>query len=815
MLLVTDTRRCLSKLLKRSQQAVEYKYKGFQGISVRFHTIKNINTETTSKLSIPLHAFPKFLPLHSMKSGLIIVWLFFSFSAAFGKGSITGTVTDIRMAPLPDVTIYIPSLSRGTTSDKLGRFAIKGLPAGTYELTATSVGYTPQHLSVTVSNEQTASIEIVMEHGELVLADVVITDQLIRDINTISQVDIRLRPVNTSQDILRIIPGLFIAQHAGGGKAEQIFLRGFDIDHGTDINLEVDGLPVNMVSHAHGQGYSDLHFLIPELVQVVDFNKGPYNAHKGNMTTAGYVSFLTRNTLEENTVKIEGGRFGTLRNVNAIRLFDRDGPNWSHSAYVASEFFRTDGFFEANQHFNRLNLMGKYHARRSTGESLTIGLSMFNSRWDASGQIPERAVEDGTITRFGSIDPTEGGETSRTNAWVKYIKALDNGGVFENQLHFSKYDFNLISNFTFFLNDPVNGDQITQKESRSIYGYKGSYSIEHSLGGRSLRSEVGGGFRYDDVNDIHLYRSRSRRHFLSDLARGDVDETNLYAYTNETLQLNDKLSVSAAIRLDHLTFNYIDALAAGYERQSVSQSIVSPKLSLSFNPTRHVNVFAKAGVGFHSNDTRVVVAQQGHEIIPRAVGLDLGANFKIGNKLLLNAAVWMLDMEQEFVYVGDEGIVEPSGETHRKGIDVSLRYQALPWLYIDTDVNWTDPKAKDTPEGEDYIPLAPTFTTIGGLSMQLENGLHATLRYRYLGDRPANEDNSVVAPGYFLLDAVVTFRRRWYEVALSAENLLNEEWNEAQFDTETRLHHETDPVSEIHFTPGTPLFIKAGIAFLF
>src|SRR5690606_33820829 len=338
---------------------------------------------------------------------------FFSFSAAFGKGSITGTVTDIRMAPLPDVTIYIPSLSRGTTSDKLGRFAIKGLPAGTYELTATSVGYTPQHLSVTVSNEQTASIEIVMEHGELVLADVMITDQLIRDINTISQVDIRLRPVNTSQDILRIIPGLFIAQHAGGGKAEQIFLRGFDIDHGTDINLEVDGLPVNMVSHAHGQGYSDLHFLIPELVQVVDFNKGPYNAHKGNMTTAGYVSFLTRNTLEENMVKIEGGRFGTLRNVNAIRLFDRDGPNWSHSAYVASEFFRTDGFFEANQHFNRLNLMGKYHARRSTGESLTIGLSMFNSRWDASGQIPERAVEDGTITRFGSIDPTEGGETSR------------------------------------------------------------------------------------------------------------------------------------------------------------------------------------------------------------------------------------------------------------------------------------------------------------------------------------------------------------------------------------------------------------------
>src|SRR5690606_14668981 len=302
---------------------------------------------------------------------------FFSFSAAFGKGSITGTVTDIRMAPLPDVTIYIPSLSRGTTSDKLGRFAIKGLPAGTYELTATSVGYTPQHLSVTVSNEQTASIEIVMEHGELVLADVMITDQLIRDINTISQVDIRLRPVNTSQDILRIIPGLFIAQHAGGGKAEQIFLRGFDIDHGTDINLEVDGLPVNMVSHAHGQGYSDLHFLITEIVSVVDFNKGPYYADKGNFTTAGFASFHSKNSLDQNMIKIEGGRFGTLRNVNAINILNEQKGDWHSNAYIASEYFRTDGYFTANQHFNRLNLMGKYHARRSTGESLTIGLSMF------------------------------------------------------------------------------------------------------------------------------------------------------------------------------------------------------------------------------------------------------------------------------------------------------------------------------------------------------------------------------------------------------------------------------------------------------
>jgi outer membrane receptor protein involved in Fe transport len=210
-----------------------------------------------------------------------------------------------------------------------------------------------------------------------------------------------------------------------------------------------------------------------------------------------------------------------------------------------------------------------------------------------------------------------------------------------------------------------------------------------------------------------------------------------------------------------------------------------------------------------------VVAQQGEEILPKAYGVDVGANFKLGNKLLVNTAFWMLDLDQEFVYVGDEGIVEPSGKTQRRGIDVSLRYQALPWLYLDTDINLTDPKSKGTPEGEDHIPLAPTLTSIGGLSCKLKNGFNASVRYRYIADRPANEDNSVIAEGYFLLDAVVKYTRKSFEFSVSAENLLDVNWNEAQFDTESRLQSEVDPVSEIHYTPGTPLFFKAGISFFF
>ena len=748
-----------------------------------------------------------FVPL----AGLVCL----AMNIAFGQGSIGGAVTDKQHTPLSDVNILILELNKGTSSDKLGRYTIKNIPAGNYTVVFTSVGYRSSEKSITISANETAVVNATLEQGELVLADVVIRDQHDREVNTISQVDIKLRPVNTSQDILRMVPGLFIAQHAGGGKAEQIFLRGFDIDHGTDINLEVDGLPVNMVSHAHGQGYSDLHFVIPELVSSVDFNKGPYYAGKGNMTTAGYASFSTPAILGQNMVKVEGGRFGTLRNVNAVNILQNQQGDWRTNAYIASEYFRTDGYFLENQHFNRLNLMGKLNAYRGDREAFTIGLSTFNSRWDASGQIPLRAVEDGTISRFGAIDPTEGGETSRTNAWLRYLKTTANGGIFENQFYYSKYDFNLVSNFTFFLNDPVDGDQITQNESRNIWGYKGSYSLDYTVGGKLLRSEVGAGFRYDDVNDIHLYRTRSRKHYHGDVARGDIDETNLYAFVNETLQVNDKFTINAALRFDHFTFNYIDALAADYKRQSISRTVVSPKLNLNYDASRSVSLFLKSGIGFHSNDTRVVVAQEGKEILPRALGVDVGANVKVTDKILLTTALWMLDLEQEFVYVGDEGVVEPGGETRRKGIDVSLRYQALPWLYVDADVNWTDPKAKGEPEGEDHIPLAPTFTTIGGLSAKLPNGFNASLRYRYLGDRAANEDNSIVAKGYFLLDAVVKYARKSWELSITAENLLNQEWNEAQFDTESRLFNEADSVSEIHFTPGSPFFLKAGISFFF
>jgi hypothetical protein len=252
-----------------------------------------------------------------------------------------------------------------------------------------------------------------------------------------------------------------------------------------------------------------------------------------------------------------------------------------------------------------------------------------------------------------------------------------------------------------------------------------------------------------------------------------------------------------------------------YDRQIASANIVSPKLNAYFTVNERLQLFVNSGYGFHSNDTRVVVPQNGKEILPKALGYEGGFAWKPVPRVVLTTSVWHLNLEQEFVYVGDAAVVEAGGETRRNGVDFSARAQLLDWLYADLDVNYTNPRAVDVPENEDNIPLAPLWTSIGGLSFNTKAGLNGSLRYRYLGDRPANEDNSVVATGYFLMDALVNYTRPKFEVGLSIENLLDERWKEAQFDTESRLFDEPEPSSEIHFTPGTPFNLRAHVAFFF
>ncbi len=745
---------------------------------------------------------------HFRKALLLILC---SASMAVGQGSLKGSVYEEGSnQPLTGAYILLSGIGAGALANGNGNFFIPKIQPGSYQIEVSFIGYSSAIQAVEILDKSATELIILLKPGNIQLADVVISSSADRPLNTLSPIDIKLRPTNTSQDILRMVPGLFIAQHAGGGKAEQIFLRGFDIDHGTDINLEVDGLPVNMVSHAHGQGYSDLHFLIPELVQFADFDKGPYFADKGDFTTAGYVDFQTKNSLERNFVKAEGGQFGSFRGVAGINFIPAQSTK--QTGYIASEFFRSDGYFESPQDFKRFNITGKYTRELNTSNRLTVGASFFNSSWDASGQIPERAVKSGEISSFGSIDDTEGGETGRINLYAKHYSQFGNGSTFDQQVYGVHYNFNLYSNFTFYLNDPVNGDQIQQEESRMIYGYKANYNTSGFLFGKELKTHVGAGIRYDDVNDIALSNT-VKREFLSDIQRGDLSEANMNAFVSETIALNERWSVNAAARFDYFTFGYDNKLTD--EKKKENAYIVSPKLNINYQVNENTQLYVRSGTGFHSNDARVVVEQNAKEILPRAYGVDLGVNTKLSDKVLLQAAIWRLDLDQEFVYVGDAGIVEPSGKTQRQGIDLSIRYQILTWLFADTDVTLADPKAKGTIEGEDNIPLAPKFSSIGGLTIRSKNGLNGSLRYRYLDDRAANEDNSVVAEGYFLMDGVLNYTKPKFEIGFSVENILNAEWKEAQFVTESRMFTEAEPVSEIHFTPGTPFFTKLHLSFFF
>lgn len=746
---------------------------------------------------------------------ILLLFLLVSPFAHAHLGTLSGTVLDgITGLPLRGVTVQLVGLGKGTVTDDLGRYRFADLVAAPYQLEFSHLGYAPLVQEATVEDDQTTQLQTRLTAAPITLNAITVSALKAHDQQLISSLDIRLRPITNSQEILRLVPGLFIGQHAGGGKAEQIFLRGFDLDHGTDIRLTVDDLPVNMVSHAHGQGYADLHFVIPELVEGVDFAKGPYRTDKGNFTTAGWANFRTRTTLDRSFAKLEAGQFNTVRAVAGLNLlgpgglFSRTKNTDGESAYVASEYSYSDSYFDNPQHFKRLNVLGKYHRHLTPNTSLTLTASSFWSKWNHSGQIPDRAVEAGLIGWFGAIDPTEGGETSRTNLNLQLVTSTPRNHTFKNQFFYSNYAFELYSNFTFFLRDSVNGDQIRQKERRNLFGYNGSYAIRSRVGRREWTTTFGAQYRQDLTRGTELSHTKNRVETLQREQYGNVNELNAALYADELVPLSDRFTLNAGLRYDLFRSQYTDLLQSPATTGVATQGIFSPKLNLYFTANPGLQLYLNTGRGFHSNDARVVVPQGGREILPPAYGSDLGIVVKPFPRLLLNAAAWYLWLAQEFVYVGDEGVVEPSGKTRRVGFDLSARYQLSRTLYADLDLNTARPRALGVAEGQNYLPLAPVFTSTGGLSLRNAGPWSGSLRYRYLADRPANEDNSIVAKGYFVTDLQVNYARRKHAVGLSVQNLLNTRWKETQFATESRLRGEAAPVEEIHFTPGTPFFAR-------
>ncbi|QQX77452.1 MULTISPECIES: TonB-dependent receptor [Aequorivita] len=717
--------------------------------------------------------------------------------------SLKGKVVGPKNNPLENVAVFDRTSGNHTHTDASGKFSLENV-AENDQISFSILGFSTLEYTVTAENF-TKSIMIILEEATVSLQQVTITPQ----VNTLSQivaVDLKTAPVKSSQEILRKVPGLIIGQHAGGGKAEQIFLRGFDIDHGTDINLSVDGLPVNMVSHAHGQGYSDLHFLIPETIDEISFGKGPYNAKYGDFTTAGYVAFKTLDKLDQSSVSVEYGQFDAFRTVGLFNLLNAENSN----AYLAASLNTFNGPFDSPQNFNRFNMMAKYNLNLPNNQKLQLTASHFQSKWDASGQIPQRAIDAGLIDRFGAIDDTEGGNTSRTNLLVNHSKLLSDNKKLETRAYYSHYDFELFSNFTFFLDDPVNGDQIAQREDRNILGFQTEFSDKINSEAFDFKYTAGLGVRYDDVNDVELSHTKNRYEILDRIAFGNVDQINSFAFLNTEFGLGD-FKINPAVRLDYFKFDYENKLSPTYDNRSESKIFASPKLNFIYSPNRDFQLFLKTGIGFHSNDTRVVVANSGEDILPAAYGADLGGIYKLTDNLIFNTAFWALFLEQEFVYVGDAGIVEPSGKTRRLGVDFGLRYEALDWLYFYGDANYTYARSTEETTGADYIPLAPDFTSTGGIAVKNLANFSGGINYRYLKNRPANEDNSIEAEGYLVTDFNINYTFRNFVFGIAVENIFDTQWNETQFATESRLFNEPEAVEEIHFTPGTPFFLRGKV----
>ncbi|HLP28553.1 MAG TPA: TonB-dependent receptor [Candidatus Didemnitutus sp.] len=614
--------------------------------------------------------------------------------------------------------------------------------------------------------------------------------------------DLDLLPRMSTQDLLRVVPGLVITQHAGGGKAEQIFLRGFDADHGTDVNINVEGAPVNMVSHGHGQGYADLHFVIPELVERIDLVKGPYFAQYGDLTTAGAVTLHLADTLPSNIAKIESGLYGFFRGLGIL-----SSKHDATHVYVGGEIVTNSGYFDVPQGLDRVNLIGRTHTVLSKDISLTSTAMYLTSSWDASGQIPERAVGNGLISRYGSIDPNEGGQTSRTTLQI----ALEEKGMdpFSVRASFTDYRFQLFSNFTFFLNDSLRGDMIEQTDDRQVVTMQVQKSFSSEWGSIGAITMIGTNVRYDDIATSLFHDSARVR--LSTTRGNTIDQTNIGLFAQQTVLMDD-LTIILGLRGDYFRFLVADITTNADEVRGVmSTFLVSPKITLTYSLNESAMLFANSGFGFHSNDARVAVTVPNSTTVPRAFGSEIGARWA-DRTVALSATAWMLDLESEFVWIGDEGTTEESGRSRRVGIDLEARVQTTQWLTIGGNATFARGRMRDLAEGFDRIPLAPsiTLTTFAAVSLPW---MSSAVRLRHIDDRPADESNSVIASGYTIIDVTATIPvSTMISINLQCENLFNTQWRESQFDTESRLQNEPTPVSEIHYTPGTPFSLRVGVS---
>jgi len=632
------------------------------------------------------------------------------------------------------------------------------------------------------------------------------------------QKDLDLRPTNTPSDVLRLTPGLIIGQHHGGGKADQILFRGFDSDHGTDFAVFIDGIPVNMVSHAHGQGYADLHWLIPETIEKVEIYKGPYFVQLGDFATSGAMNIITKKRDKDSTLTFSGGSYGTQRYVGI--LAPPEGTILS--PYIAGEVYMNDGAFKNPNDYIRYNLLTKFGLFQTPNSNLSFLGTFFKTSWNASGEVPARAVRSGEIGRFGSFDPSEGGKSERQNLSLIY-NYTDANQSFNAQLWTAWYRLQLWSNFSLFLNDPVNGDGIEQNDKRFLVGNNVNYRRNYNIAGLPMETFVGFQSRFDHIR-VGLFTQTDQRrttklgNLSPTLSNNDIAQSNLSWFAQQEIKPASWLRTQIGARLDTFIFDVAQkgdpATIADPISGDGSATIVNPKLNFIFTPfndnriARATDLFINFGGGFHSNDARVFV-QDTDKKIPRFWGGEFGAKSRLFDRLDVTLSYWRSYLESELVFVGDEGTFEPSGASRRHGIESEFRYDILSWLSYDLDLSYTWARFING----DRVPLAPRFLAFSGITARHDSGIQARFQMRHIGRRYGIEDGSTMTPTSTIFDLFLKYIWKRYEFFVQLQNLANKKWRSAEHVFESRL--ATEPIGagnlDSHFTPGDPFTVKAGV----
>ena len=623
------------------------------------------------------------------------------------------------------------------------------------------------------------------------------------------------RPVSRAAELLEFVPGMIATQHSGEGKANQYFLRGFNLDHGTDFAMSVDGVPVNMRTHGHGQGYADLNFLIPELVENLEYRKGPYYADVGDFSAAGSADFHYLDRLPGPLAEFSAGEFG-FRRALVVGSVDT-GPGHT---LLAADYSEYDGPFAVDQDTGKFNGVVKYSSGNAL-DGMSLTAMVYDDQWNSPDQIPLRAVEQGRIDRFGFIDPTVGGESHRYSLSADLRRSMSNGGHWSLSAYALDYEMDLFSNFTYFLENDEDGDQFQQVDDRTVYGGSGHVHIPLS-GDGSTAIRTGFDIRRDDIDKVGLFQSRNRLP-LSAIRDDTVEETSVGVYAEIRHTWSSWLRTVAGIRTDYYDAD-VNALLAE-NSGSADETLTAPKFTAVLGPWSETEFFVNVGRGFHSNDVRGatiridpadgVTPVDPVDLLVPAFGYDIGMRTAIVPNSQIALSLWALDLDSELVFVGDGGATEPSGETQRYGAEISWIYRPNESLIVDADYAYSHGRFTGSPT-EDRIPNAVSRVASVGVSYTGSGKLTGGLRARYFGSAPLVEDNRARSDATFVLNGEISYQfTPAIRGSLAGFNLLDSTDNDITYFYESRLPGESSGVEDIHFHPVEPRLFRATLTLSF